>query len=271
MAIQESGHFSDTFGRERQGDLDNRVRLSKWRERRYCLDFFDTNPIVSVADQADGTIVASGTTIRAVNSLVGSYWVNPLVGLALAGPFLVAGGWNISGDLANNDIIEFGPAGYTLSTCPFAFTVGTDGAFFLRVKFKITDVSGSDRLVVGFRKQEAGNGTHGSYDSYAAIGNFSGDIKIDTELAAGGAALLDTTQNWADTETHTLVVKVSATGVVTFEIDGAAPAVVPAFTFTNGMVVIPYLYLLHDSDVAEAVILSEWECGLQPSSRAELI
>ena len=74
----------------------------------------------------------------------------------------------------------------------------------------------------------------------------------------------DTTDNWADGETHTLEVYVSAAGVVTYKIDGADPTTAPAsFTFDAAEVVVPFVYLRHDADVAGAVEIVSFDCGLQ--------
>ena len=72
----------------------------------------------------------------------------------------------------------------------------------------------------------------------------------------------DTTDNWADGESHTLRIDVSSTGIVTYKIDGATPTVLPAaYTFDDGEVVTPFFYLLHTSDASESLILESFTCG----------
>ena len=98
---------------------------------------------------------------------------------------------------------------------------------------------------------------------YAAIGNISGDIKIETEAAGGGTTTTDTTDNWADAETHKLCAYVSSAGVVTYKEDGAAPTATAAYSFSAGLPVVPTVYLRHDSDIANATIITKWEVGYQ--------
>jgi hypothetical protein len=144
-----------------------------------------------------------------------------------------------------------------------AFIIGTNPAFFLRARFSIEDVSGTDDCAVGFRKVEANQANIDDYADMAVLNVISGDIKIETILAGAATVTTDTTDNWADLATHELVIYVSATGVVTYTIDGVAPTVTAAYTFANGAVVMPFFYFLQDSDIAGAVPLMQWECGYQ--------
>jgi hypothetical protein len=52
-----------------------------------------------------------------------------------------------------------------------------------------------------------------------------------------------------------LKVSVDIDGAVTYKIDGRAPTTTAAFSFDNGEVVTPMMYLLHTSDLCENVIL----------------
>ena len=144
-----------------------------------------------------------------------------------------------------------------------SFTVGTDAAFYLRARFSIADVSGTDDCVVGFRKVEANQANVDDYADMAALNVISGDINIETIVGGAATVTTDTTDNWADTETHELRILVSAAGVVTYQIDGAAPTTTAAYTFTDGLNVMPFFYLLNDTDLHGSVPLMEWECGYQ--------
>lgn len=146
---------------------------------------------------------------------------------------------------------------------PVQFTVGTDPAFYFKMRFSIEDVSGSDDCAMGFRKQEAYQANIDDYDEMAALNVIAGAINIETILNTGATTTTDTTDAWADTTTHTLCVKVSKAGVVTYEIDDAAPTATAAFTFDAGEVVIPFFYLLNDTDLHGYVVLYELECGYQ--------
>ena len=51
--------------------------------------------------------------------------------------------------------------------------------------------------------------------------------------------------------------------VVTYKVDGSAPAATAAFTFDDGEVVTPFFYYINASDVAGAVILRKVTWGLK--------
>lgn len=176
-------------------------------------------------------------------------------------PVVTAVGWDLSMDQTDNDGIEV--TNGILSRCPVAFTVGTDGPFFFRVKLKLADVSGTDDCAMGFRKAEAYQAALDDYDEMAALNVISGDVKIETILNNAATTTTDTTDNWADAATKTLKVLVSKAGVVTYEIDGVAPTVTAAFSFDSGEVVVPFFYFLHTVDLCDTVELIEWEVGFQ--------
>lgn len=148
-----------------------------------------------------------------------------------------------------------------------AFTVGTDAAFYCSLTFTIEDVSGTDDCAFGFRRAEDYNrsseGGIDAYTDFAVLNVISGNINIETNLNSAGTTTTDTTDNWADGASHKLEVLVSATGVVTYQIDDLAPTTTAAFTFDDGDVVIPFFYFLHDADLAGAITLEELSYGLQ--------
>jgi len=180
----------------------------------------------------------------------------------ITAPVITASGLNIgSMDQVANDGLELNH-GILSSQIP-AFIVGTDKAFFLRARFSIEDVSGTDDLAVGFRKVEANQANIDDYADMAVLNVISGDIKIETIVGGAATVTTDTTDNWADLATHELIIYVSDTGAVTYTIDGVAPTVTAAYSFTNGLTVMPFLYFLQDTDIAGAVPLMVWECGYQ--------
>src|SRR5215510_4863115 len=138
--------------------------------------------------------------VKVTQTLLGPIWVNP--------------GLNISQDLTDDDGLEYNH-GVGANT-PFQFTVGTDPAFFFRVRFTLADVSGTDDCCVGFRKREANQAAVDNYDEGAFLNVILGDINIETILNNAATTTTDTTNNWADGESHTLAVYVSAAGVVTY-------------------------------------------------------
>ncbi len=176
-------------------------------------------------------------------------------------PQLTASGLNVSMDQNDNDGVEVTQG--ILSRCRAAFKVGTDGAFYAKCKFSIADVSGTDDCAFGFRKAEDYQTAIDDYDEMAALNVISGNIKIETILNGAATSTTDTTEDWADGETHTLEVYVSAAGVVTFKIDGAEPGTTASFTFDSDEVVVPFFYFIHASDLAGEINLQDWEVGLQ--------
>lgn len=137
------------------------------------------------------------------------------------------------------------------------FVVGKTAAS-IYVKITIDDVSGLNPMWVGFRKQAAADTTYTSYTDYAFIGlgNATGDIFTSTEINSGGNTNTDTTNNWADTETHTLEVRVDINGAVTFFIDGYKPIVTQAVTFDAGDIMIPvFCYALQATDIGTPSVL----------------
>lgn len=138
-----------------------------------------------------------------------------------------------------------------------SFVIGkTPAAIYCKVT--IDDVSGLNPYWIGFRKKAAYAAAISSYSDYAFIGlgSATGDIYTSTRLNTGSAVSTDTTQNWADTETHTLEVRVDGSGVVTFFLDGYKPTVTQAFTFDAGDEIIPVFgYALQTSDIGTPSVL----------------
>jgi hypothetical protein len=190
---------------------------------------------------------------------------------ALIVPVKVAGvGLDISLDAVDNDQCEIIVADSLNSTGP-CYTIGTDAAFRFDVKLLIDDVSDYSPVAVGFRKQAAFvDDTPAfadwktAYTDMAAIGpegSATADIEIYHSLN-GNDATVDTTDNWADGETKTLSVLVSAAGVVTYLIDGAAPTTTLAQTFDDGDVVIPFIACVGQA-TGDPVTLVSWFSGHQ--------
>jgi hypothetical protein len=184
---------------------------------------------------------------KGTQTLLGPIWVNP--------------GINIACDLTDNDGLEL-HHGIGANT-PFQFVVGADPAFFVRCRFTIADVSGTDDCAVGFRKREANQANIDDYDEMAVLNVISGAVYSETILNNAATTATDTTETWIDGATHSLTVKVSSAGVVTYEYDDEAPATVAAFTFDNGEVVVPFFFFLHATTAPGAITILEWECGYQ--------
>lgn len=193
-------------------------------------------------------------------------------------------GLEIALDQVDNETVEYVPGGNSARS-PFAFTVGTDSDFFIRAKFAVTDVSGTDQFFVGFRKQEAFavptalvNAGDGIYTDFGGLLLKSGDVFTLTDLNNSGSAVgTDTLFNWADTEIHQLEVRVVG-GKALYLIngvrlgnpvakDGDGTAITSqstntgaVFTFDSGDVLVPTIIVRQDADLTP-VYLRELEIG----------
>ena len=236
---------------------------------------FDLGAQVSTGQQSDGSAF-SGTagetsqwTFRCGNTLS----VVPIGTQTLIAPVLNTAGLDISGDQTNDDGWEFRGCSHLASGTlnKDRFTIGTSPAFYAKCKFSIADVSGVDDLRFGFaQKNEAFTATTDNYTDAAWMSVISGNIKtqtiianastVTTNLTSGGG---DSAGNWADEGQHTFRINVSSEGVVTYEIDGATPAGVVAYTFASGLKVTPMWFHINDSDVGGAIVWNEFEFGLQ--------
>lgn len=187
-------------------------------------------------------------------------------GQTIIAPRMDANGLLISLDLTVAEGAEYN-FGAARNNSRHAFTIGTSAAFFFEIGLRINDMDGADPYVIGFRKVEANNATFANYTDYAAIGMIAGtsptNVVTVTELNAGGQTITDTTDAWGgDGTTNTLRVLVSAAGVVTYTINGAAPSVAAAFTFDNADVVVPFIRITH-SATPTAVNITTLKCGFQ--------
>lgn len=186
-------------------------------------------------------------------------------GQTIIAPRMAAAGLLVSLDLTDDEGAEYNWG--ARNNAKNTFTIGTDPAFYLEWNFTIADVTGADPIGIGFRKVEANNAALASYTDFAFIGvsesDNSGTISIKTRLNSGGVTTTDTTDAWADGETHRLKILVDAAGAVTYEIDGGAPTATAAFTFDDTDVVMPFFHLLHGTTSPGAVHWVDYSCGPQ--------
>lgn len=179
-------------------------------------------------------------------------------------------GYHLQLDAADNDGVSvdlgrvIAPANSVVNSySKGAFTIGTDPAFFLRVKLDVATVASADQIAVGFNVGAyAADGLINTHTDMAMINIDNGDLKLETRLNSAGDAAVDTTQNVADAGQVTLEVRVSDSGQVKFLIDGVAPTVdVTGFTFDSADVVHACVMLLTDAAGDPVVTLLEWESG----------
>jgi len=228
-------------------------------DRRFTLEEFETNPVTAKIAGGAATGTAGDENVMAFEDNIFEYHI--LGTQTILAPSLAAGGLNIAMDVANaDDGVEISQ-GIT-ARARSAFVIGTD-AFYFKATFYLTDVTGTDDCAVGFRTAEAYQAAIDDYNNMAALNVISGNITIETIDDNAGTTTTDTTDDWADLASHTLEVYVNVDGIVTYQIDGAAPTVTAAFTWDDGDTVVPFFYFIQAADFAEATYLTSWECGLQ--------
>jgi hypothetical protein len=169
--------------------------------------------------------------------------------------------------------LGYGLSGAENANSRGAFVIGTDDAFYLRVRLDIGDVSDTAVCAVGFVKGGfPDGGLYTSNSDYAVLNVNAGAIKIETNLNGGTPSVTDTTQDIADYNTtgdvYDLEVRVSDSGQVNFLINGAEPTVdVTSFTFDTGDTVnaIFNVALAGAGAGDPTVVLHEWESGFLSS------
>jgi len=274
-------------------DQDVRGALINDVHERFVHEEFRDIPFASESENSSaGPGVATGD-VNNVYSGRNHFQYHVLgAGQTIDGPVKTSGGWNISQDLTDDEGVEYTlgneyPENTVISNVAGAtrgtFTVGTDAPFYFALKFTIADVSGTDDCLVGFRKAEAYQTGPDAYDEWAALNVISGDINIETELNGGGTTTTDTTDNWTDGQTKTLMVICDSDGSLSqdgtvgkcyYFIDGLAPTTdaTTRYKFDSGEIVIPFFFMLHATTSPGINTLKLWESGFYPmgeSAQAE--
>lgn len=236
--------------------------------KRYVFEDFaglDSNDAVAVLQVTGAARATTTGLMHLMTTPGGNVFGCANIGVQTTSPVTVANGLDIRGvetAAIGTELFSHGPL---MTGKPFI--VGNDPAFFFRVSLTIADISGAGVLIAGFRRCEANNITYTSYNDYGSIGVIAsadpGAINIAQEINAAGTSPTDTTNTWADGATKVFEIRVSATGVVTYLINGVAPLVVAAQTFDDGDPLIPFVHFIQASDIAGEVTVNTWEAGLQ--------
>ena len=240
------------YGQNKDGGLINEA--AKDLEQIYR---FATPPNVSDYEHAVAQLVDGTAGDTALHQYADGFecTLYPIVAQDNDAPGMTATGADYAYEQDDDDGIEWRMSD---NTCKGRegidrFTVGKQ-AFSAELELYIADVSGTDDCAFGFAKVEAHQAAIDDRDESAVLNVISGDIKIETILNGGATTTTDTTDNWADTEIHSLKVSVSKAGAVTYQIDGAAPSTTASFSFDANEVVTPSFYLLQAADLSGAII-----------------
>jgi len=270
------------FAQNRNIGLDelDPQRFSRLKNRRYTLEMFDTPPWFG-ASTGNGAATGGTGAINLIHTAKGIYEY-VILG---AGQTIIVPIW----DRTNGKGLQFSQdqtatEGHELSFAPnittagqargkHNYTIGTDKAFFARLKFTADDVSGFNPFFFGFIRCGAYQTAIGSYTDYAgfkAVGAGTiADLNIETRLNSGTVSTVDTTINLADNDVVELEIRVSQTGVVRFRYNGfeggaGLPNPVSGFVFDAGDVVRPAAFFLHGADLVDNIWYQEFESGFLP-------
>jgi hypothetical protein len=235
----------------------------RYWDQKYWFDNFQVNPVTSAVGGGAATGTAGDHNV--LYTAFGQYEWNVLGTQTILAPSLDAFGLNLVQDNTAGDGIELCMGQTALS--PMAFTIGSDAAFFIQAVFTVQDASGTNPLIIGIRKAQAFNATLSNYTDFATIGIVGtanpNTIQIQTQLDTGGVTTTNTTQTVADGATVQFKILVSSTGVVTYQVNYAAPTVTAAFTFDTGDVVIPFIRFIEAADITTQASTNFLEMGFQ--------
>lgn len=239
---------------------------------------------------AFGAGAAQGETNFGMDN-AGHYWELFQTTAQTIGPLAHADGWNISGDLVDNEALELVPGGNLVNN-PLARTMGTTPNFFHSLTFKATDADGSDQFILGMRKQEAfavptsflttGDGV---YTDFVGIGFAKAvanpnPISVTSDLNNSGSATVSQVGFTVANGVPIQLTQVFRGRVATFYINGVklggvvskdalgaaitAQQTLPPHTFTadSGDLYLPFIHLRHDAAVSEGLVLMDYEAGL---------
>lgn len=232
-------------------------------DQKYMFDNFAVNPVTAAVGGGAATGVAGDTNVLYTQN--NCYEYNVIGTQTILAPKLDSFGLNLVQDATSGDGCELSLGQTSLS--PFAFTVGSDAAFFMQALFKVEDASGVNPLIIGFRKAQAFDAALANYTDFASIGivgtSNPNKVQIQTQLNGGGVTTTDTTNTVSDGSVFQVKIKVSASGVVTYEFNYGLPTVVAAFSFDAGDVVIPFIRFTEAADVTTQAAINYLEIGYQ--------
>lgn len=242
----------------RYSDVMNR---SLW-DNTFFFDNFKFQPLSSKVGGGAATGVAGDNNV--LGTVLNLWQWNVIGTQTILAPINDVFGLNLaSQDATSGDGIEL-TLGQDVNN-PASYIVGQSNAISFEMEFKVQDVSGCNPLIIGLRKVQAFDATLSNYTDFVAIGivGTAGDFQIETQKTTGGVITTDTTQNAVDGAIFRLKINVSSTGVVTYQINSQAPTVVAAYTFTNGLQIMPFIRFVQAADLTTQASTDFFSIGTQ--------
>lgn len=241
--------------------------------RKYTYVDFTEEPIVPQFAQTTNAVATAADNQVDWMTIRGQYfeWIQQAANAQIFFTKSTNVGWVIPNDNTDNDGIEITQGILSAGNGAGEFVIGTDGPFKLRVTMKIPKVADYDVCAIGFRKVAAYTSDTSAaaelgtdYADVALLNVNAGAINSITRLASGTAVVTDTTQTVADNGSVSLTVSVTAAGVVTFQVNDAAPTVnTNTLTMTSAITVIPVMLFTKGGTAANTPpILVNYECGV---------
>lgn len=233
----------------------------RYWDQTYFQDNFKFQPISAKVGGGAATGVAGDNNVLYTKF---NAWEWNVIGTqTILAPSNDAFGLNLVQDVVSGDGIEIG-MGKTALT-PASYIIGTSPAFFMECEFKVATVTGVNPLIIGFRKVQAFDATLANYTDFVAIGivGTGGKYQLQTQISTLGVTTTDTTQTGTNAATFRLKISVSAAGVVTYQINDAAPTVVAAYTFTSGLQVVPFIRCVQSATTSTQASIDYFAMGSQ--------
>jgi hypothetical protein len=250
---------------------DQTIQTSKLSPRGASFNFRDP-PFIFLADNS-GIATGAATEVDQLlfpDGLLYLYYNEQVGGPAIPSFTVTADGINVQQDAADNDDTQFYAPGQVGERQMYT---GQTDAFYVKGTFTITTVAGIDPLCIGIKTPQAnadidafadvGTAYGGAGEEVVAFCVTAGDIEMITNVAAAGSVPTDTTDDWSDGETHTLEIDVSAAGVVSYKLDGAAPTASPVAPLTITADTFFPFFLQAQTVTTSAAYVSLFESGLQ--------
>ena len=241
----------------RYSDVINRAL---W-DNTYFFDNFKFQPVTAKVGggAATGTAGDNNVLFTALNA-----WQWNVIGTqTILAPSNDSFGLNLIQDNTSGDGIEL-CLGQDANN-PATYVIGSSNAISFEMEFKVQDVSGVNPLIIGLRKVQAFDATLANYTDFVALGivGTAAKFQTQTQIATGGVVTTDTTQVALDATVFRLKINVSSTGVVTYQINSQAPAVVAAYTFANGLQIMPFIRCVEAADITTYASTDYFSLGTQ--------